>query len=78
METLDYKFVLMTATHFKVILSNFESLILCFSHNSENFILYYLTHEVNLCLSPHFGGNVTSLNRVFFFSKQERETWERG
>ena len=67
----------MTATYFKVILSTFEPLFFCLSHNSENYILYYLTHEVNLCLSPHFGGHVTSLNQGLFLKAREGNLGKR-
>ena len=54
-----------------------SSVFCVFYHNSDNFILYYSSHEVNPCWLPHFGSHVTSRNQGYF-SRQGRELWERG
>ena len=65
-------------TYFKAILSTLQPLcILCLSYNSDNFILYFSSLDVNLCFPQILGVQVTSHNQGSF-SKQEREPWELG
>ena len=60
-------------TYFKAILSTLQPLcILCLSYNSDNFILYFSSHDVNLCLPPDFRGSSDQPQPGFFPEARER------
>ena len=69
MENLGYKFFLTTGTY----ASGLQALqcILCLSHKSDNFILYFSSHDVNLCLPPDLGDPRDQPQSGFFLEAGE-------
>ena len=53
MENPGYKFFLTTATYASLAFKH--SSVFCLSHKSDNFILYFPSYDVNLCLPPDLG-----------------------
>lgn len=69
MENLGYKFFLTTGTYASLACKH--SSVFCLSHKSDNFILYFSSHDVNLCLPPDLGDPRDQPQSGFFLEAGE-------